>query len=52
MLYSVNNAGGTYYYDVKGGGCNGETYAENNGYPACTSYTAGPNQQTLAQVGT
>lgn len=50
-MYSGSGAG-TYYYDVHtscpqdGGG-----YAENQGYPACTSYTPGPNQQTMQQIG-
>jgi hypothetical protein len=51
-LYS-GTASGTYYYDLRSP-CpqdpNG--YPENNGYPTCTSFTAGANQQTLAQLGT
>lgn len=49
VLYQGSGSG-TYYYDIRGQSCNGETYAENNGYPSCTSFAPGPNQQTLAQV--
>ena len=49
-LYSGSGSA-TYYYDVKthcpqdpGG------YPETDGYPACASYTPGPDQQTLRQI--
>ena len=49
-LYSGSGSA-TYYYDVKttcpqhpGG------YPETDGYPACASFTPGPDQQTLRQV--
>lgn len=52
VLYSGDNIIGTYYYDLRTT-CPQDTagYAENNGYPRCTSDTPGPFQQTIAQVG-
>jgi hypothetical protein len=52
VLYSGSNAGATYYYDLRTR-CpqDASGYAENNGYPACTSWAPGPNQRTLAQEG-
>lgn len=50
-LYS-GSGGGTYYYDVSGRTCNGDPrYAENDGYPTCTSFN--PSfWKTVQQYGT
>jgi hypothetical protein len=43
---------GTFYYDVTGRSCPGfGPYAENNGYPTCTSFDPA-RYRTLAQYGT
>lgn len=50
-LYQGSGAG-TYYYDVTGRTCNGAPrYAENDGYPTCTSFNP-QYWKTLQQYGT
>lgn len=49
VLYS-GTAGGTYYYDLKTTCPQDRPYAENNGFPACTSNNPA-FWQTLAQLG-
>jgi hypothetical protein len=48
---SSGSGSATYYYDITGRTCNGEApYAENNGYPTCTSYNPA-FYKTLQQYG-
>lgn len=50
VLYS-GKGDGTYYFDVKTKCPLDPNYPETDGIPLCASNTAGPNQQTLRQVG-
>jgi hypothetical protein len=54
VLYSSSGSqSGTYYYSTNTV-CPSEPngYPELDGYPACASFTPGPYQQTLRQIGT
>jgi hypothetical protein len=49
-LYSGSGSG-TFYYDVTGRSCSGPSYAENQGYPTCTSFDPA-KWKKLSEYGT